>query len=734
MRTKAVICFVLGCAIFQANGTEITGAESVVPVSAQAESRDYINKSYSLQAFTGAFNTPNAEVIDYGDFAFGYSDNYYEQGRNGYKHDGFQRATDLKFGVSVLPNLEIVGRLGTRTSDCNSYVDKGCGFRDLSGSFKWQIPFIPADWFKLAVGGQDIGGAAIKSQVYYVSASKDFSLGVLGGMRTSVGVGKSDNAIGYMNGVFGSIEYQPFEFVQLVVDYDVNAVNAGVKLYTPKDWLPSGWQLSGSAQLYTSDLDNNEKDNWFGVNLTVPMGSTQPRPSSQQVAERAADQVEANQAETNQAGIKQAEANQYAQASSQSVERQAIQDKPKGDAALSKADINAFAAYLADYGFESISIGLDDSRGLVIEFENNLYNRNEDDAIAVMAKLIDKQLHTKAVLKLTNWGLVVKTVNVDFTDNRPLDIAGYETANDGNWVSRFVIDELPFAGDVNWLVKGQSNAYFTPRLIVAPALASLVGTEYGAFDYQLVMSLNAQMSLWPGALLDFRYMTDTIAHSDDFEEGKYIYNRFGIKKGIDRRLFHQAFSLPFNLFTQFSYGRIYGQSDGFLNESRWQSNNGLHRVSFLGGDFETPSATSSYGHVHNQPMLMKYRYRYSPLNWDIELTAGQYWGGDKGFTVRSLHWFDNVQVGLKYRRTKFDDIDGGEEEDFFAIGFSIPLNFSKSMTPKYGFQIRGIEQWNYYVETSLTEKNTANYIKTGFGQEPYLYHNLDQAYFNRDRY
>ncbi|MCG9697097.1 YjbH domain-containing protein [Shewanella sp. Isolate11] len=725
MRTSAVVFSLLGCTIFQVNG-----AESVV-----GESSKYIHKSYSLQAFTGAFNTPSAEVIDYGDFAFGYSDNYYDQGHIVNKQDGFQRATDLKFGVGLLPNLEIVGRLGTRTMDCNHYFDKGCGFRDLSGSIKWQLPYIPENWFKVAVGGQDVGGSVIKSQAYYVSASKDFDLGMLGGMRTSVGVGKSDNAVNYMDGIFGSLEYQPLEFVQLVVEYDVNAVNAGLKLFTPEDWLPKGWQVSGSAQLYSSDPAHNQKDQWFGVNLTVPMGTTQPRATTSKLI-RSATSVELdndtsysgtiNEVVENSATSKSAkEPVEIAAITSESVSKSV----KHSESSLSIADVQAFADILDDYGFESISIGLDEQHRLVIEFENNLYNRNEDDAMQEMAKLIEQHLHTNAIVKLTNFGLVVNTVTLDFDDNKTITSTSYPSSKDGNLVSRWLMND-----DVNWMVKNQSSAHFVPRLIVAPALASLVGTEYGSFDYQLLMSLNLQMSLWPGALVDFRYMTDSILESDDFENNSYIYNRFGIKEGVDRRLFHQAFSLPFNVFTQFSYGRIYGQSDGFLNESRWQSNNSLHRVSFLGGDFETPSATSPYGHIHNQPMLLKYRYRYTPLNWDLELTAGQYWGGDKGFTLRSLHWFDNVQVGLKYRRTKFDETDGGEQEDFFAIGFSIPLNFKKSMTPKYGFQVRGIEQWNYYVETSLTEKNTGNHIKSGFGQEPALYNNVNQVYFNRDRY
>ncbi len=520
----------------------------------------------------------------------------------------------------------------------------------------------------------------------------------------------------------------------VAAEYDANAVNAGVKLFAPEAWLPKGWQVSAAAQLYTSDSDNNESDEWFSFNLTIPMGSTSPRRATKAVMH---DEV-ATTSHTANSKTLTAIANSSDEKSP--IER-VVLNKPSNTSVtaiqnnvvstITQDDLNTFALFLADYGFESINIGLDkqlDNR-VVIQFENNLYNQNEDDAMRVMAKLVDQHLHTDVTINLTNFGLVVKTVNLNFDNSTVLSSERFHSADDTNLVSGLFTND-----DINWLVKNESSSYLVPRLIVAPALASLIGTEYGAFDFQLLLSINAQMSLWPGAIVDFRYLSDTIANTDDFEKNKYIYNRFAIRKGIDRRLFHQAFSLPLNVFTQFSYGRIYGNSDGLLNETRWQSNDNLHRVTLLAGEFDQKPVNSSGRTITHQPLLLKYRYRYTPLNWDVELTAGEYWGGDKGFTLRSLHWFDNVQVGLKYRRSKFDERDGGEEEDFFAIGFSIPLNFNKSMNPKYGFQVKGIEQWNYYVETSLTEKNTGNHIKTGFGREPSLYNNLNQVYFNRDRY
>jgi hypothetical protein len=709
-----------------------------------------VKNSYSMQAFTGVFNTPTAETIEYGTFAFSYSDNYFDQGHIILKENGFQEAHDLKFGVGILPNIEIVGRLGTRHWGMNQYTGENFGFRDLSGSIKWQIPFIPKDWFSLAIGGQDIAGSVVKSKAYYVSGSKEFSFSSIGAVRTSLGVAKSDNAIGYMDGVIGSVEYQPFDVLQLAAEYDANAVNAGVKVFAPETWLPNGWDLYLSAQLYSSDKEHNEQDTWFnaGVNILLGSGSYSKSENKVLVSRNealATEVVAGNIRKEPTAKEMLVEGNSDLRVNDAMIVSKAISEIHSSPLSLPLPDtesLQAFAAYLTDYGFESVSVGINNKQEdvtVIVRFENNLYNRDEQQAMDIVAALVRSRLDVDAVVEMTNYGLIVAKVDVFSSASHGENNAGSEservnTKADGSYES---VNKSWFASllsdDIDWVVKNETSAHFVPRLIFSPAVSSLIGTEYGAFDYQLMLSSNLQMSVWDGGVIDIRHLSTPLLNSDDFEEGEYFQRQYGIEDGIDQRLFHQTISLPYNVFTKFSYGRINGNSDGLLNETRWASDNNLHRVSLLLGDYEDSDLDQLGRKIFHQPKLLKYRYRYRPLDWDVELTAGEYWEGDKGFTLRSLHWFGDVQVGLKYQRTKFDEVDGGEEEDFLALGFSIPLNLKKSMRSNYGFQVRGVEQWNYYVETSLTEKNTGNQIKTGFGKEPFLYHNLNQAYFNRDR-
>ena len=688
--------------------------------------------TFSMQGYTGVFNTPNADVIGYGDGIFSYSDNFYIR-------SGLISAADIKFGVGLMPGLELVGRLATRKWHCNLYTDtrpECSGPRDLSASLKYTLPLIPDDWFKVAIGGQDLGGAAVNSQAFYAVASKDFDLDQFGLLKISAGVATSDYTSEYMNGAIASVEYQPYEFLQFSTEHDGHALNAGFKFITPEQWLPEGWQVSAALQLYSTESELDEKDKWFSLNVNVPLSDGATRKTAQETANTAVHNAGPHHSSTGENhGYVKVTTPHNATNIEESVLRQSA-NAPTSLAlsTVTRETINAFSEYVTDYGFESVSIRLsDNNEGLIIQFENNLYNRNEDQAIAVMSRLITERLHVNTQLQLLNFGLVVKNIALEYTQPAILSIDHVVPSAPDH----ILLDWLDFS-DTKWLVNNASSAYFVPRITVAPAISSLVGTEYGTFDFQLLASLNYQMSLWPGAVIDVRYMSDTLLNTEDFDEGKYIGERFSIPEGVNRKLFHQAFTLPFNIATQFSFGEAFNMTDVIINETRFQTDDGAHRVTFLGGQLTetlTLKRLFYYTQVNQyEPKLLKYRYRFAPLNWDIEVTAGEFLQGDTGFKVKSSHWFGDTQININYRRTDFKEDRNREETEFVSLGISIPLNLNRSMRSNYGFQVKGIEQWSYNVETVLTTPGNPNSLTTGFGQEPSLYHNLNQAYFNRDRH
>ncbi|UKA06978.1 YjbH domain-containing protein [Photobacterium damselae] len=108
----------------------------------------------SSQSYTGLMFTPNAQVIDTGDFSFSFHQGVPYQNK-------IAKLDDWFFAAGVFPGLEAGGRIVTKSYNCNGYTDKNCGIRDLSASVKYQLPFIyDYTGFNLAIGAQDIGGGS----------------------------------------------------------------------------------------------------------------------------------------------------------------------------------------------------------------------------------------------------------------------------------------------------------------------------------------------------------------------------------------------------------------------------------------------------------------------------------------------------------------------------------------------------------------------------------------------
>ena len=116
-------------------------------LTSHAHSAEQLQHSLAHEPFTGLFKVPNANVTNYGQFQFGMS-NAVEF--NGNYIDGYNYLPT--FGL--FPGLEVNGRIATRDTNSNCFVE-GCGIRDLSASAKYQLPFIPADWFDAAIGARE---------------------------------------------------------------------------------------------------------------------------------------------------------------------------------------------------------------------------------------------------------------------------------------------------------------------------------------------------------------------------------------------------------------------------------------------------------------------------------------------------------------------------------------------------------------------------------------------------
>ncbi|WP_413505482.1 YjbH domain-containing protein [Photobacterium phosphoreum] len=666
-----------------------------LPSIAQASSVDNLPSS---QSYTGLMFIPNAQVIDTGDFNLSF--------HQGVPHkNSIASIDDWFFGAGVFKGLEAGGRIVTQSYDCNSYLNSDCGIRDLSMSFKYQLPFVyDYTGLNLAVGIQDLGGAGNHFETKYVVADKTFDALKL---RLSAGYGQSNLDFGIMNGPFAGAEWQPLSFMQITGEYDASQFNANAKLFTPKGLLPYGAQLSLDYELYTGH-QNSDQTVW-GINAAIPLlgyGNSQR------------EQLSVD----HQQQLKQALTQQL--------------DKHKS------SSLQGLIAALKNDGFLNIQVGQRHDR-LIIALENRRYNHNPMDGVGVAlgiiaantgddtfadfantAKITDQKKQQNIELIMLTNGIPMFTVNSDMRCYREFLETGDNC--DSMWFSGYNA-RIAFTR-TEWLTNKENNGFGRSQVILSPQLAHRTATEYGFFDYSLALSTNLYTPLWQGAALDIRH-TLPISESDDFKSGE-IWENSAYDSQIDRIFLHQAFKLPKNIMTQFSGGYMYGDYWGAMNETNWFTPNGNHSVGFKVSQFQSKDDDQSISDTDDKGVrLGHYLYSKPEWDWQLELQAGEFWQGDTGLKATSSHWLGDARLSASYLTSKAQG--ASDYEDFLSLSIAIPLTPWRDMKPGY-VQVRGTDQFTYTLQTRIGT-DSSNYLNTGLGGSNDLQHNVARQYQGQNR-
>ncbi|WP_035387317.1 YjbH domain-containing protein [Ferrimonas senticii] len=658
-----------------ANGRAFLGGLLVVCTSAYG---DGIETLPAQQAFSGLLLTPNAQVQDTGSFAFSFA--------QGQPYRGQISALDtLQFAAGVFAGFEANGRIVTRDYDSNCFTE-GCGIRDLSASAKYQLPQWFSPQLNLALGVQDLEGAANNFGAYYAVA--DYQLQALP-LRISAGYGKSDVTLDVLNGPFAGIEYQPLDFMQLLAEHDGGGTNAAFKLFTPEGLLPFGMQLSGGYQLYSSHA--SQQDMWQ-ASLSVPLlGVTQAQSLPPTLA--LADKLALQQ--------------QHADA----------------------ATIDSVMQALTNEGFINLRVGVHQGQPL-FTVENRRYNHNPADGLGVALGIISSYLGEDARAELGASGSGDRFTLVQMINGVPMlavrtssecyraFIASGQRCGD----LTFSDDRLPsLLQQVAWRDEMQQTSFGRSQLIVMPMLRHATATEYGVFDYSLAAGINLYTNLWQGVAVDLRY-TIPIASSDDYDDG--LWRNAKHQSELDRALLHQAFRLNGRITTQFSAGLIRSDYLGGLNESRWTSATGRHAIGWEASYFEHQDLNTE-----RQTLLGRYSLQVPEWSWQLGLEAGEYWRGDQGVTVTSTHWLGDVALRASYLVSQAQGSD--DREQFLTLSINIPLTWWRDMKPRY-LQLRGTDQFTHSVQTRIGESH--NNLNTGLGNRVALQHDLTRQYYQRDRF
>ncbi|UXI03522.1 YjbH domain-containing protein [Photobacterium sp. TY1-4] len=671
------------------------GVLTLLPLSGQANST--IVPHFSQTGFTGALRTPNAQTLAFGDISLGWNFEDNIDTSRGYSNGAHNT---VMLGLGIFPGFEFVSQ--DTYKRFNGDVGWGSASSDLSFSAKLSsAAWFPDSPFSIAIGAQDLGGIASHHDNQYLVAGYDWK-----SLRLSVGYGRGSatNQMGaaYLDGGFGSLEWQTFDWMQLVTDYDGTGINAGVRLSTLDGWLPWRSRLSAIWQFYSDSETANRDNAYAGVQLLVPLSLS---PSQKNIVPRTKSVWQAHEDAGLAAETESVVSSQTPKGLPQAPELVA----PQVGAEVLADSADVVMSRLAKHGFQHLKVATQGEH-LSVALENNRYRRNEVDGIGVAMGMISEAWSGSFDLYLLNNGIPVTKIRAqsqrvrDYFQGDAPSVSGMNIST----VSTYDYYAVP------WKKPAQANSAWIPNINFSPNLRSTLGTEFGVFDYSLALGTNLVWDLWPGASLDVRHLLPLTASDDVEQVSWHPINEH--ENEVDRVLVHQAFGLPLGLFTQFSYGRMYGDYIGGMNESRWQSASGRHKLSFKMGYYEQEDTE-----VEAEPRLLSYRYYLPEWDWLLEVQNGEYWRGDTGTAVKSNHWFGDVQVIIEAHTAG---------EDYAGMYFKIPITPRQEMKPKY-VQVTGIDEWRWGYYTKISGND--NRITPGAIWEPELQHSVERRYFNRDR-
>jgi hypothetical protein len=634
--------------------------------------------STSLQGFTGALTLPSAYTLPKGTASLGYADAFIVPGAVEHNHNALGH-----FGL--LPWFEAGGRISWQNAHTNCYVDPCENVRDLSANVKLRIPFIPDDWFALALGEQDLGGEANFFDARYVVASKQFAYG-----RVDLGKGSTGKPGQPMDGLFGAIEIQPVPWLALIGEDDGTARNAGIRLGLPEAYRP--WDLQPTLTLLAwTDREGAEGRRFFGLSVDIPLGEHPDHRAKRPVAGLAPAALSSPPPETPR---------QVAETPVYSRHPQTFYDR--------------LARQLANDKFEHILVG-EANGALFVAFENNQFNRNELDAIGwVLKRSADAAAgsYSRLHVILRNQKLPVIEVVVH-PDHYRAFLADDKHRTALQLDVRYA--ERARLGDIAWYAADSFGLDLKPKVMVSPVLSTAIATEYGIWDYSLAMQTDVTVSLWQGALASATY-NEPIDNSDDFEPDM-VYGADRQIAVMDEYQVQQTLQLSPGWFTTLHAGHFMRDFDGFYNQTVWYSPEGTHKFGFKGGEFTDPEQALADRSVR----LYSYRYFWQPQDISVEVTAGEFWQGDEGYRIDTRFWFGDTIVTLEYKDT---------DAQFVGMRWTFPLTPRRDWLSPYG-QIKGRENWSNNIQTRINED--VNFVAFGNATIPRSRNEIERIYMSNDR-
>jgi len=648
-----------------------------------------INSALSLQSYSGLINTPNAQVLEekLGTISF---NNQFNNHLRDYNYN-LPKTSEENYllGIGFLPNLEVVTQL-TEVEAFTTQREESVGFevRDLSFSFKYQLPFHQEYLPNIAIGSQDLGGESNYFSNNYIVLDKK-----IGFMRTSLGYGKSsDTKVAQrMNGLFGGIEATLTPWSTLLADYDTKESHVALRLSTPKTWL-------NGVQLQTMISQNiTESATSLALTLSIPL--------------------EEQQTSKHLAQVERSSSLSYPINKPKIALKNTQKTIPHNSSRLSNQKLLKLQKKLAEIGFENIRIGRYGEK-LYIECENGIFERNDLDALGVILGTSSQYLdpNTDYILTLLKNNLQQLTIQGTLSSfknylNQPNQHNKLALQSNLKFSREFDTTNVTFIGSkVN-------SSFFKPNLELSLGVISTVGTEIGLFDYALSLRTHAYTTLYDGLTLSTCYDTP-LTHSHNFDDdqvyGKIYHDQLQsrwVNLMLNQTLHHDT------LLNTFSVGKYQEHYLGFLNHTNLTTTSGEHGFNLRIGSFENQDISEDTRDIY----LGSYRYYYAPLDLFGEVTYGQFWNQDQGGMLQLKRFFGDTSIALYLKDTT---------QTYAGFELSLPLTWEKTPNTQWG-KLHGKKDFSYGIRTVVNDQN--NNLQPAGAIIPKNDLELETEYLNRDR-
>jgi Exopolysaccharide biosynthesis protein YbjH len=668
----------------------------------------------SPSGYSGAINTPTAQIIPLGSIDLSLTNNIPEVNRQ--FSGGMFGSSNL--GLGPLSGLEVSGRL---TNDGDIYCNQNepncfSSSRDLSINTKYQIPLQLPYATRVAIGATDFLGAAKNYSGHYAvgtsSYFKDFEI--------TSGVAKADLPNSYLNSLFFSTSYLINQDLRISLERDSREIRAGGSF---------NYYTTPNLSVYTvlsigKGVNNTEQNFQISAGLNYYFNGKQ----KEQVFNSAKRDDENNFNNTKSVVNSITNKNSISEISPSDLNlfSENIQVDPLMNAKL-------IADKLEKAGFGQINIFFDKQHNTwLVKTESIRWRKNQLEAMGVALSVFLKlNLPTKDTIQMTLTYLQnpVLTSVVIYTDLIEFQL-GNNYCNFKKCVELYSGDPITNLNYFQLLIKDQNPIYLRPQIEIKPAINYVIGNEYGLYNYSLGASTGWEVPLNKGLLWSGAYVSPLL-NSSQYVNGEFsnsklrnelVSNYVSLTSAIQQNTWIELTAGMQDLIGVVQSNSQYG---GQI-ELDWLNAKGTFRIQTVAGDYFSP-----YLGKHYRPGLGSTRYTIIPGLWSLDLTGGKFYNGDKGFQVTSNHWFGDYRLSFYYR-------DSGNSSPALDlpktqfVGFQILLPFGPRAAYDSGpIQIRGGDHLSLNIE-SVVHQNS-NTINGGYGIQSVHQHGLYKDLMDYDR-